>query len=319
LGIGEGENAMGRIVAVLRRMGFDEVFDTSTGADLTVLEEADELVSRLEKNENLPLFTSCCPAWVNYCEKNHQELLPNVSTCRSPMQMFASIIKEQCRQDGKRSVHVAVMPCTAKKGEAAREEFKKDGVPMVDYVITTQELIIMIEESGLIFSEIEPEAVDMPFGTMTGAGVIFGVSGGVTEAVLRRVSTDKTPGALRSIAMTGVRGDENVKELSVPYGERELKIAIVNGLNGAEAVISRIKAGEQFDFVEIMACHGGCVSGAGQPYIAPDGKQLRGKALYASDKMCSIKRSEHNPLMEELYSGVLKGKVHDLLHVHYGK
>ena len=265
LGIAEGENAMGRIVAVLRRMGFDEVFDTSTGADLTVLEESKELLSRLESGENLPLFTSCCPAWINYCEKNHPELLPHISTCRSPMQMFASVIKEQCRPDGKRSVHVAVMPCTAKKGEAARKEFQKDGQPLVNYVITTQELIVMIKESGLIFREIEPEAVDMPFGTMTGAGVIFGVSGGVTEAVLRRVSTDKSPGALRSIAMAGVRGNEDIKELTASYGDRELKIAIVNGLKGAEEIISCIRQGEHFDFDEVMACHGGCVSGAGQP------------------------------------------------------
>ncbi len=318
LGIAEGENAMGRIVAVLRRMGFDEVFDTSTGADLTVLEESKELLSRLESGENLPLFTSCCPAWINYCEKNHPELLPHISTCRSPMQMFASVIKEQCRLDGKRSVHVAVMPCTAKKGEAARKEFQKDGQPLVNYVITTQELIVMIKESGLIFREIEPEAVDMPFGTMTGAGVIFGVSGGVTEAVLRRVSTDKSPGALRSIAMAGVRGNEDIKELTASYGDRELKIAIVNGLKGAEEIISRIRQGEHFDFVEVMACHGGCVSGAGQPYIVNEGKERRGKALYASDKMCAIKRSESNPLMDELYRGVLKGKVHQLLHVHYG-
>lgn len=240
LGIAEGENAMGRIVAVLRRMGFDEVFDTSTGADLTVLEESKELLSRLESGENLPLFTSCCPAWINYCEKNHPELLPHISTCRSPMQMFASVIKEQCRPDGKRSVHVAIMPCTAKKGEAARKEFQKDGQPLVNYVITTQELIVMIKESGLIFREIEPEAVDMPFGTMTGAGVIFGVSGGVTEAVLRRVSTDKPP--VRAFHRYGWRARQRgYQGATASYGDRELKIAIVNGLKGAEEIISRIR------------------------------------------------------------------------------
>jgi NADH-quinone oxidoreductase subunit G len=226
-----GGNAIGKIVAALRRMGFDEIYDTSTGADLTVLEEANELLKRLEKGNNLwPLFTSCCPAWVNYCEKNYPELLPHVSTCRSPMQMFASVIKEQGRFSSRRCVHVAVMPCTAKKFEAAREEFKKEGINNVDYVITTQELIQMIKESGIVFAELEPEAVDMPFGTMTGAGVIFGVTGGVTEAVLRRIACDKSATSLKSLAYTGVRGLNGVKTAKIQSGDKELHIAIVSGL-----------------------------------------------------------------------------------------
>lgn len=316
-GLNEMENAMGKIVAVLRRMGFDNIFDTSTGADLTVLEEANEFMKRLEKGGPLPLFTSCCPAWINYCEKNYPELLANVSTCKSPMQMFGAVIKEQFKTSSKKIVHVAVMPCTAKKFEAARDEFKIDGIPMVDYVITTQELIRMIKESGIVFAELEPEAVDMPFGSMTGAGMIFGVSGGVTEAVIRRVATDKSLGALNSIAFSGVRGMEGFKEATIPYGERELKIAIVSGLKNADDLIQKIKNGAHYDLIEVMACPGGCVSGAGQPFASIRGKENRGKGLYAADKLCSIKRSEENPLMMTLYNGLLKGRVHELLHVDY--
>ncbi len=317
LGVKSDENAMGKIVAALRRMGFDEIYDTSTGADLTVLEEAQELIKRLDENEELPLFTSCCPAWVQYCEKNYPELLPNVSTCRSPMQMLASIIKDQSQSSGRRHMHVAVMPCTAKKYEASREEFIMEGSPIVDYVITTQELIQMIKESGIVFSELEPEAVDMPFGTMTGAGVIFGVTGGVTEAVLRRLSTDKSKGALMSIAYQGVRGMKGVKETTVMYGDRKVKIAIVSGLKNASDLIERIRSGEHYDFVEIMACPGGCVCGAGQPFAEAKTRESRGKSLYAADKLCNVKFAEENPLMLTLYRGILQGRVHELLHVDY--
>ncbi len=317
LGLSDGENGMGMIVAALRRMGFDEIFDTSTGADLTVLEEANELIQRLENGEKLPLFTSCCPAWVRYCELNHPELLGNISTCRSPMQMFGSLIKEQYGTSSRRVVHVAVMPCTAKKYEAARDEFRRGGVPQVDYVLTTQELIQMIKESGIVFQELEPEAVDMPFGAMTGAGLIFGVTGGVTEAVLRRISAEKTATALQSIRFQGVRGMQGVKETTVLYGEREVRIAVVSGLKNTEHLIEKMKAGAHYDFVEIMACPGGCVSGAGQPFVSELEKESRGQGLYATDKLCSIKRSEENPLMMALYNGLLKGRVHELLHVHY--
>lgn len=317
-GLADGEDTIGKIVAVLRRMGFDEIYDTSTGADLTVLEESNELLKRLESGKHtMPLFTSCCPAWVNFCEKNYPEILPNVSSCRSPMEMFASIIREQNSNSSRKAVHVAIMPCTAKKFEAAREEFKIDGTPNVDYVITTQELIQMIKESGIIFEELEPEAVDMPFGTMTGAGVIFGVTGGVTEAVLRRLSSDKSKTALMSIAYQGVRGMKGVKETSIQFGDREVKIAVVSGLNNASELIQRIKDGEHYDFVEVMACPGGCVCGAGQPFAIASVKESRGKGLYSADKLSNIKRSEENPLMMSLYNGILKGKVHELLHVHY--
>ena len=316
-GLPENENSMGRITAALRRLGFDEVYDTATGADLTVLEESNEFLQRIEAGENLPLITSCCPAWIQYCEKNHPELMKNISTCKSPMQMFSSVIKAKYATSSRRVVCVAVMPCTAKKFECAREEFMHDGVPETDYVITTQELIQMIHKAGIVFEELEPEAVDSVFSTCTGAGVIFGVTGGVTEAVLRRLSTDKSNKALMSIAFNDVRGMKGVKETTIPYGDKEVRIAIVSGLKNAESVIQALKNGEHFDFIEVMACPGGCVAGGGQPFGTNATKEVRGKALYSADKMLSIKRSEENPLMLSLYDGVLKGRVHELLHVHY--
>lgn len=317
-GLPENENSMGRITAALRRLGFDEVYDTATGADLTVLEESNEFLQRIEAGENLPLITSCCPAWIQYCEKNHPELMKNISTCKSPMQMFSSVIKAKYATSSRRVVCVAVMPCTAKKFECAREEFIHDGVPETDYVITTQELIQMIHKAGIAFDELEPEAVDSVFSTSTGAGVIFGVTGGVTEAVLRRLSTDKSNKALMSIAFNNVRGMKGVKEAVVPYGDKEVRIAIVSGLKNAENVIQAMKNGTHYDFIEVMACPGGCVAGGGQPFGNNATKEVRGKALYSADKMLSIKRSEENPLMMSLYDGVLKGRVHELLHVHYG-
>ena len=316
-GLPENENSMGRITAALRRLGFDEVYDTATGADLTVLEESNEFLQRIEAGENLPLITSCCPAWIQYCEKNHPELMKNISTCKSPMQMFSSVIKAEYANSSRRVVCVAIMPCTAKKFECAREEFMHDGVPETDYVITTQELIQMIHKAGIVFDELEPEAVDSAFSTCTGAGVIFGVTGGVTEAVLRRLSTDKSKKALLSIAFNDVRGMKGVKETTIPYGDKEVRIAIVSGLKNAESVIQALKNGEHFDFIEVMACPGGCVAGGGQPFGTNATKEVRGKALYSADKMLSIKRSEENPLMLSLYDGVLKGRVHELLHVHY--
>ena len=311
-------NAMGRIIAAMRRLGFDEIFDTATGADLTVLEESNELLNKLEEPDaKLPLFTSCCPAWVRYCEKNHPELMSRVSSCKSPMQMFSSVIKAQYARSSRRVVTVAVMPCTAKKFEAVRDEFTRDGVADTDYVLTTQELIAMIQEAGIVFRELEPEAVDSTFSTATGAGVIFGVTGGVTEAVLRRIATDKSARALGGILFQNVRGMEGIKETVVPYGDRTLRIAIVSGLKNAERLIARIQDGEQYDFVEVMACPGGCVSGGGQPFGTTQVKQQRGRALYAADKLISIKRSEENPLMMNLYNGVLKGRAHELLHVRY--
>lgn len=317
----DGEDAMGRIVAALHKMGFDEVFDTSTGADLTVLEESDELIRRLSKgNSPIPLFTSCCPAWIQYCENNYPELMPNVSSCRSPMEMFAAVLHEESKNSSKKHYHVAVMPCTAKKYEAKRDELKLDGKDPVDAVITTQELIRMIKEIGIAFDELEPEATDAPYSTHSGAGVIFGVTGGVTEAVLRRISSDKTRSGLNTIAFQGVRGMQGVKRTEIEYEGRILKIAVVSGLKNASDLIEKIKSGEEhYDMVEVMACPGGCVCGGGQPFVAAEAKSKRGDGLYAADKLCSIKRSEQNPMTALLYDGVLKGKEHELLHVKYDR
>ncbi|MBQ9940022.1 MAG: iron hydrogenase small subunit [Clostridia bacterium] len=319
LHVGIGEDGMGRIVAALRRLGFDEVYDTTVGADLTVIEEANEFLERVTKGEKLPLFTSCCPAWIRYCEKKHPELLANVSTCRSPMQMFASLINDQHKDAEKKIFHVAVMPCTAKKFEAVREEFVVDGKQNVDAVITTQELIRMIKEAGIVFEELEPEAVDMPFGTISGAGVIFGVTGGVTEAVLRQVTTDKSRAVLDTIANIGQRGSEGIKEFDLPFGETTLHIGVVSGLKNAETLIQRVKAGEKFDLIEVMACPRGCINGAGQPFCDVDIKEKRSKGLYAADKVSSIRRSEENPILDTIYKDIVKGRNHELLHVHYGK
>ena len=324
LGLGNSENAMGRIIAALHRMGFDMVYDTVTGADLTVIEEANEFVERVQNNGTLPLFTSCCPAWIQFAEKKHPELLPNISTCRSPMGMFAAVIKEYYKDrlpEGKTShYHVALMPCTAKKFEAKRDEFKTEMGPNTDDVITTQELIRMIKRSGIMFNELEPEAVDLPFGTMSGAGMIFGVTGGVTEAVLRKIATDSSRTTLKQIEYTGVRGMDSVKEATIPFGDREVRIAVVSGLGNAEQLIKKLRDGSvQYDLVEVMACRGGCISGAGQPYISQRHRVKRAEGLYRSDRVSTIKRSQDNPLMEELYNGLMKGKVHELLHVDYVK
>ncbi len=319
LGVKEGEDVMGKIVAALHRMGFDEIYDTSLGADLTVLEESEEFLGRIENGEKLPLITSCCPGWIQYCEKKHPELLSNVSSCKSPMQMMAAILKDQEKKASKKMFHVAIMPCTAKKFEAARDEFKTEGQPDVDAVISTQELISMIKEAGIMFDTLEPEAVDMPFGTVSGAGVIFGVTGGVTEAVLRRVAANKTRSGLLSVANCGQRGMDGIKEFKLMYGERELHIVVVSGLNNAETVLQRVKNGEQIDFIEVMACPGGCINGGGQPFAVRQDKEARSAGLYKSDRLLSVRRAEENPIVNMLYKDIIKGKVHDLLHVDYKK
>ncbi len=324
LGMPEGVDSMGIIVAALHRMGFDRVYDTCTGADLTVLEETQEFVNRLNNGGELPLLTSCCPAWVQFVETKHPDMLKNVSTCKSPMSMFSAIIKEYFKDklpDGKtKHYHVALMPCTAKKFEAQRKDSAIEAGPATDAVITTQELIKMIRESGIIFRELEPESVDMPFGTVSGASVIFGVTGGVTEAVLRRVAEDSSRTTLAQIRYSGVRGMESVKETVIPYGDRELHIAVVSGLGNAEELLEKVKKGEaHYDLIEVMACPGGCISGAGQPYISFRHRKKRGDGLYRVDRTSTIKRSQDNPMMQELYDGVLKDKVHELLHVHRGE
>jgi len=324
-GMKPGENVMGKIVAAMRRLGFDEIYDTSLSADLTVIEESKEFLKKIESGDkSIPLFTSCCPAWVSYAETKHPELMPYVSSCKSPMQIFGAVIKEYFKEkdveEKKETVSVAVMPCTAKKSEASRDEFIRDGIKDVDYVITTTELCAMIKEIGIQFDEIEAESSDVPFSLYSGAGVIFGVTGGVTEAVVRGVVNDKTPKALKEIEFVGIRGMEGIKVCELPIGAETLRIGVVSGLSNAEILIDKIKKGEEhFDFIEVMACPGGCVSGAGQPFSLSEDRTERAKGLYKVDKVAQIKRSQENPIIQSLYKGLLKNCSKELLHVHYSK
>ena len=323
-GLNPGKNTIGKIFKAMRMLGFDQVFDTSVGADLTIIEEAGELVKKLDQGDNkYPLFTSCCPAWIRYAETKHPELMPYISSCKSPMEMFGAVLKEHFKsadeKEEKETISVAVMPCAAKKSEAARAEFIRNGRPDVDYVITTNELIHMIKEEGIQFTEIEPEAPDMPFSIASGSGVIFGATGGVTEAALRKVVADKTNQSLQAIEYSGVRGYEGIKTAEIALGEKTVRIAVVSGLGNAEKVIKQIQSGEEhFDFVEVMACPGGCIAGAGQPFSHKPEKLNRTAGLYKADKTSVIKRSEENPVVAQLYNdGLLKGREHELLHVKY--
>ena len=320
LGIPKGQNVMGKLVSVMHRMGFDEVYDTTYGADLTVIEEGRELLQRLSSGENLPLFTSCCPAWVKFCESKYPELKNNISTCRSPMQMFGAVIREYYRDPersgGKKIVSVAVMPCTAKKEEILRPESTTNGIQDVDYVLTTSELASMIRMTGVLFDELEIEAADVPFGIGSGGGVIFGVTGGVTEAVLRSLQPGHDRAGMAAIKNCGVRGTDEIKEFTFNYNGREIRAAVVNGLGSADKLIKRMKAGEvSYDFVEVMACRRGCVMGGGQPTGAgARTRAARMKGLYDTDVNTQIKKSTENPMVMSLYDGLLKGKEHKLLH-----
>ena len=320
-GLPLGTNVMGKIVSVLKRMGFDRVYDTATGADLTVIEEGKELINKIKRGDRLPLFTSCCPAWFRYAEIKHPELKDQISSCKSPMEMMGAVLKEKARlsetgRKPKKTKVVAIMPCTAKKYEIKRDDLKVDGQQSVDYSITTVELAKMIRESGINFKKVLPEAVDMPMGIASGAGVIFGVTGGVTEAVIRYIMGDDAKGHLADISFTGVRGFDGLKEVVVPYKDTELRIAIVSGLRNAENLIRNLEAGEiHYDFVEVMACEGGCIAGAGQPYALGGAKQERSQGMYEADRMSSVKLSAENPVTDSIYSELLTGdKAHHLLH-----
>ena len=320
-GLGKGENVMGKIVAALHRMGFDEVFDTTYTADLTIMEESAEFLERVGKGEKLPLLTSCCPAWVKFVENEYPEFKQNISTCRSPQQMFSAILKEYYRNeahsDGKKTYVVSIMPCTAKKMEAERPDSYTKGEKDTDIVLTTSELIRMIDAHGINFDTLPSEACDMPFGIGSGGGVIFGATGGVTEAVLRRLVDGHDTATLNAIADCGVRGDQGIKEFTIPYNGMDVKICVASGLANARTVLESIKSGEkEYHFIEIMACPGGCVMGGGQPIKGTKVQRAenRTKGLYAADGDMAIKKSNENPLMELFYNGEFKGKAHELLH-----
>ena len=319
-GYAKGENVMGKLVGVLHRLGFDEVYDTSYGADLTVVEESKEFIEGFTSGEKMPLFTSCCPAWVKYCENKYPEFVPNLSTCRSPQQMFGAVVREYYKDpeknEGKKIVSVSIMPCTAKKEEILRPESYTNGKQDVDYVLTTTEIVRMIRKSGIVFDKVEIEAADVPFGIGSGSGVIFGVTGGVTEAVLRRLQQGHNRVDMESIKKSGVRGDDGIKVLTYNYNGREIKAAVVNGLANADKVLQQIKNHEaEYDFVEVMACRRGCIMGGGQPVNAgPRTRKARMKGLYDTDVNTQIKKSNENPMILSLYDTLLKGKEHELLH-----
>ena len=319
-GYAKGENVMGKLVGVLHRLGFDEVYDTSYGADLTVVEESKEFIERFTSGQKMPLFTSCCPAWVKYCETKYPEFVPNLSTCRSPQQMFGAVVREYYKDpeknEGKKIVSVSIMPCTAKKEEILRPESFTNGKQDVDYVLTTTEVVRMIRKSGIVFDKVKIEAADVPFGIGSGSGVIFGVTGGVTEAVLRRLQQGHSRVDMEAIKKSGVRGDEGIKTLTYDYNGREIRAAVVNGLANADKLLQQIKNHEvEYDFVEVMACRRGCIMGGGQPVNAgPRTRKARMKGLYDTDVNTQIKKSNENPMILSLYDSLLKGKEHELLH-----
>ncbi len=319
-GMEEGKSVMGKIVTALHLMGFDAVFDTTYTADLTIIEESAEFLGRVAKGSKLPLLTSCCPAWVKFVENQFPEFVDNISTCRSPQQMFSAVLKEYYRapehSNNKKTFVVSIMPCTAKKMEAERPDAYTYGEKDTDAVITTTELIRMIKHYGLDFKNLESQACDMPFGLGSGGGVIFGTTGGVTEAVLRRLTEGNDAATLAAIAESGVRSSDGIKEITVPYQGMDVKICVVSGLANARKVLEAVKSGEkEYHFIEAMACPGGCVMGGGQPTrLDHKPPTERGKGLYAMDRIMVLKKSNENPMLDVFYSGIFRGKTHDLLH-----
>ena len=327
-GMDPGSIATGKLVSGLRMLGFDKVFDTDFAADLTIMEETTEFIERVKKNENLPILTSCCPGWVKFFEHQFPELIYMPSTARSPQQMFGAIAKSYYAQKigVKREdmIVVSIMPCLAKKYEADREELKSNNVPDVDYVLTTRELADMFKEAGIDLAKVEDSEYDNPLGESTGAGVIFGASGGVLEAALRTAADWLSGEDVKEIDFTAVRGLEGVKEATVNVAGLEIKAAITSGLGNARKVLEKIKKGEaEYHIIEIMACPGGCLNGGGQPYSAHDNTILekRKNAIYADDKNKTIRKSHQNPDIIKLYDEYLKKPgshlAHNLLHTKY--
>ena len=325
-GVLDGESAMGKTVAALRRIGVNRIYDTSFTADLTTIEEGTEFLKRLETGEKLPQFTSCCPAWVKYAEQFYPEFVPNLSSCKSPQQMFGSLAKkylpEELEVKPENLVVVSVMPCTAKKFEAARPEFANNGIADVDIVLSTQELIKMINQVGVMFDQLPPESMDMPFGFKTGAGVIFGATGGVAEAVLR-LATAKEGQPNKSYEFHDVRGLNGLKEVEVSINGEVVRLAVVNGLANTRELLEKIKSGEsKYDIVEVMSCRGGCIGGGGQP-LPNDmaARERRKNAIYDCDRVQTLHNAKDNPFVQETYRKWLQSPnssvAHKMLHTHY--
>lgn len=329
-----GTRVTGKMAAALKRLGFDKVFDTDFAADLTIMEEGHELLHRIQNGGALPMITSCSPGWINYCEEFYPEFIPNLSSCKSPQQMFGAIAKSYYAElngiEAKDMYVVSIMPCTAKKGEKEREELKVDGIADVDAVLTTRELAKMIRESGIDFKSLEDENFDQILGESTGAAVIFGVTGGVMEAALRTVAEVVLEKELDDIEYKSVRGVEGIKEAAVQLGDIEVKIAIAHSTGQAEKLLEMVKNGEkEYHFIEIMGCSGGCVNGGGQPIVDPilrmttDVRVERAKALYSEDEAKTLRKSHENPMIKKLYDEYLGKpnghKSHKLLHTTYKK
>ena len=334
-----GTLVTGKMVAALRRLGFKKVFDTNFAADLTIMEEATELLGRVTSGGKLPMITSCSPGWVNYCEYNYPELLGHLSSCKSPHEMFGAILKSYYAEkngiDPKDMFVVSIMPCTAKKGEKERPELVTNGLKDVDAVLTTRELGKLIKRSGIRFDKLPDEEFDNDIvGDYTGAGVIFGVTGGVMEAALRTAAFKLTGKELEKVELTEVRGFEGIKEASYTLGGTEVKIAVAHGMKNAKVLLDQIKAGTSpYHFIEIMGCPGGCVAGGGQPYVKPcflpneaddildTYKAKRAKALYTEDESRAERVSHKNPQIIKLYEEFLgepnSHKAHELLHTTY--
>ena len=327
-----GTNVQGKMVAALRRLGFDKVFDTDFGADLTIVEEANEFLGRVQNGGVLPMITSCSPGWIKYCEHYYPDMLDHLSTCKSPQQMSGAIIKtwyaEKMGIDPKDIVVVGIMPCTAKKFETKRDDQAASGYPDVDYSLTTRELGRMIESAGIYFKHLPDEEFDNPLGDSTGAAVIFGATGGVMEAALRTAVEKLSGEELKSLDFTEVRGTDGIKEASYTVNGMEVKVCVVSGLANANTIMEKVKNGTaDYHFIEIMGCPGGCVNGGGQPIQHAvvrnfvDLKARRAAALYEADKDMPLRKSHESEAIKRLYAEFLgepgSHKAHEVLHTSY--
>ena len=327
-----GTNVQGKMVAALRRLGFDKVFDTDFGADLTIVEEANEFLGRVQNGGVLPMITSCSPGWIKYCEHYYPDMLDHLSSCKSPQQMSGAVIKtwyaEKMGIDPKDIVVVGIMPCTAKKFETKRENQSASGYPDVDYSLTTRELGRMIESAGIYFKHLPDEEFDNPLGDSTGAAVIFGATGGVMEAALRTAVEKLSGEELKSLDFTEVRGTEGIKEASYTVNGMEIKVCVVSGLANANTIMEKVKNGTaDYHFIEIMGCPGGCVNGGGQPIQHAvvrnfvDLRARRAAALYEADKDMPLRKSHESEAVKRLYAEFLgepgSHKAHEVLHTSY--
>ena len=324
-----GTNVKGKMVSALKRLGFDKVFDTDTGADLTIMEEGTEFIQRMENKGVLPMITSCSPGWVRYCELNYPDVIPHLSSCKSPHQMFGAMVKtyfaEKYGVDPSKIYMVSVMPCIAKKYEITRDNMDGSGYPDVDAVLTTRELARMIKQAHIDFTKLEDEEFDDPMGGATGAAVIFGTTGGVMEAALRTVADKLSGEELKEIDYKETRGENGIKRATLNIAGKEVKIVVASGLGNAKKIMEEIQSGKaDYQFVEIMACPGGCVMGGGQPIHTSkeraeiDIRSKRANALYTIDEKSTIRKSHENPVIKQIYEEFLKEpgshKAHELLH-----